>query len=304
VNKKSITRIEIGYCMDNKKGVFVIMPFSETIEHHTEQYWTRHFNLYLKPLIERNENLEAFRSQPLRGDIASQIITDLVHSDIVVADLTDHNPNVLWELGVRQSYKQCTITIAETDTKIPFHFSHKGIHFYNGEHLDNQEFEERFLAALKNCVESPDDGDSPVLGALGGRGTLYSIIHAEENARRIKALQMEIDFNNTDADRIYESCEQNKKLRTENEAKECKMLSILLRSSAIELLYVDRYLDLEQEFYVTVDDYYEHILAINTRLTEWVTFAKPVEEWLTENKEEFTKTTIKLKEYVKKIAES
>ena len=59
--------------MDNKKRVFVIMPFSKTIEHHTEQYWMRHFNSYLKPLIERNENLEAFRSH---GELLRKGLTD------------------------------------------------------------------------------------------------------------------------------------------------------------------------------------------------------------------------------------
>jgi len=276
------------------------MPFSKTIEHHTEQYWMRHFNSYLKPLIEGNENLEAFRSQPLRGDIASQIITDLVNSDIVVADLTDHNPNVLWELGVRQSYKQCTITIAETGTQIPFHFSHKGILFYNGEHLDNQEFEERFLAALKNCVESPNDVDSPVLGALGGRGTLYSIIHAQENARRIQALLMEISTNDTDISAIYEYCEQNEKLRTENRRNECNMLSSLLRSSAIEFLYVNRYLDLGLDFYKYVDSYLGHVQAINTYLAQWREYPESVEKWLRKEKTIFNETIVELKEYLEK----
>lgn len=274
------------------------MPFSKTIEHHTEQYWARHFNSYLKPLIERNENLEAFRSQPLRGDIASQIITDLVNSDIVVADLTDHNPNVLWELGVRQSYRQCTVTIAETGTQIPFHFSHKGILFYNGEHLDNQEFEESFLAALTNCIESPDEVDSPVLGALGGRGTLYSIIHAQENARRIQARLMEIRSNETDTNEICEYCEENKKLRAENKENECHMQSSGLRSSAIEFLYVNRYLDLDQDFYEFVDNYHGHIRAINTDLAEWAGHGEEVEQWLISNKPDFDKTTAGLKEYL------
>jgi hypothetical protein len=109
--------------MPNQKKCFVIMPFSETKPPHTTEYWTRHYISYLKPLIESVEGLETFRSEPLRGNIASQIITDLISADIVVADLTDHNPNVLWELGVRQSYKHCTITIAEVGTKIPFHFT-------------------------------------------------------------------------------------------------------------------------------------------------------------------------------------
>ena len=150
------------------------MPFSKTKEHHTEDYWTRHFNLYLKPLIEKSGEFEAFRSEPLRGNIANQIITDLVNSDIVVCDLTDHNPNVLWELGVRQSFKHGNITIAEAGTQIPFDFNHKAVLFYNGEHLDNELFYQAFSAALADCIQHPEGPDSPVLEALGGRGTLYS----------------------------------------------------------------------------------------------------------------------------------
>jgi len=283
--------------MDGKKRVFVIMPFSKT-ENHTQAYWTRHFNSYLKPLIEKDGNLEAFRSEPLRGDIANQIITDLVNSDIVVADLTDHNPNVFWELGVRHSYKLCTITIAETDTQIPFHFSHKGILFYNGEHLDNQEFEEKFLASLKNCIESPNDVDSPVLQALGGRGTLYSIIHAQENARRIEALLTEISLNETDTNAIYEFVERNKQLRTESKGEEGHMLSNPLRSSATELLYVNRYLDLDEDFYRKVDEYYGHVQAINIFLAEWGSHPAEAEQWLVSEKPLFGETTALLKEYL------
>jgi hypothetical protein len=290
--------------MDKKKRVFVIMPFSKTKEHHTDEYWTRHFNSYLKPLIEKKNNLEAFRSQPLRGDIATQIITDLVNSDIVVADLTDHNPNVLWELGVRQSYKECTLTLAETGTQIPFHFSHKGILFYNGEHLDNQEFEEAFSVALTNCLKFPDEVDSPVLGALGGRGTLYSIIHSQENARRIQVLKMEIDANNTYINRIYESCVRNKQARIKDKTRKSRsrkwMVTTLLRSPAIEFLYVNRYLDLDLDFYEFVATYYDHIQATNYHITEWMKDPSRIEKWLIKNKPRYDKVSTLLMEYLKR----
>jgi hypothetical protein len=286
-----------------KKKCFVIMPFSKTKEHHTDDYWARHFNSYLKPLIERNKNLEAFRSQPLRGDIASQIITDLVNSDIVVADLTDHNPNVLWELGIRQSYKQCTITIAETGTQIPFHFSHKGILFYNGEHLENQEFEKRLLEALTNCIESPDDVDSPVLGALGGRGTLYSIIHAQENARRIQALQMEILSNDNLVKNIKEDLEQNKKKRAENKRKECLMISILLTYGAAELLYVNRYLELGDDFYVIVKHYFSTVQAINYHLVDWKYHLELNEDWLNEEMPYYDEFSTDLVKHLTEVTE-
>lgn len=279
------------------------MPFSQTKEHHTEQYWARHFNSYLKPLIESSGNLEAFRSQPLRGDIANQIITDLVHSDIVVADLTDHNPNVLWELGVRQSYRQCTVTIAEMGTHIPFHFSHKGILFYNGEHLDNQEFEGKLKDALTNCIESPNDVDSPVLGALGGRGTLYSIIHSEEISRRIQALQMEMESNSRLIGEVSKACEENKRLRTENKSLEQSFPSGLLGSAATELLYVNRYVDMDQDFYKVVCDYYSHIHAINYHLIDWAKSPKGVEQWLASEKQVYDEDSTKLMEYLKKAVQ-
>jgi hypothetical protein len=77
------------------------MPFSASSKRHTEDHWNHHFESFLKPLIETGKELEAFRSTPLRQEIVRQIVNDLVFSHIVVADLTDNNPNVYWELGVR-----------------------------------------------------------------------------------------------------------------------------------------------------------------------------------------------------------
>jgi len=102
-----------------KTRCFVIMPFSQTSEHHTEEYWNNHYQAFLKPVIE-SHSLVPYRSSPLRGDILRQIITELVTAPLVIADLTDANPNVYWELGVRQSFKHGTITIAENDTTLPF----------------------------------------------------------------------------------------------------------------------------------------------------------------------------------------
>lgn len=36
--------------MSDKKTCFVIMPFSRTNDEHTESYWTKHFEDFLKPL--------------------------------------------------------------------------------------------------------------------------------------------------------------------------------------------------------------------------------------------------------------
>ena len=284
----------------DKKRCFVIMPFSQT-KSHTKEYWARHFDLFLKPLIEQNEKFEAFRSEPIRGNIASQIITDLGNSDVVVADLTDYNPNVFWELGVRQSFKNCTITIAEKDTEIPFHFSHKGIFYYNADHMENKEFEQQFLASLQDCLEHPTEPDSPVLIALGGRGTFYSIVHRDENKRRTAALKLEITLNDSLKKRIFSRCAENKSLREGHKPTECHMVSLFLSSSATELLYVNQYLDLEPAFYENLYVYVTLISTINRRLEEWTVDQNRSEKWLLQTNDIIDRVFAKMSEYSQKL---
>lgn len=258
------------------------MPFSSTKE-YSQDYWKRHFFSYLKPLIEKDNALEAFRSEPLRGNIASQIIFDLVNSEIVVADLTDHNPNVFWELGVRQSYKHCTVTIAEVGTEIPFHFSHKGILFYNSDHLDNQEFEEKFLASLKDCLSNSKQPDSPVLEAMGERGTLYSLIHSEENKRKLKAFATEVALNKGIVQKVIAQCNDNQKCRKENNLKDVFLKDVPLNFTATDLLFTNRYLDLDDDFYLNLFGYNTIMKAFYDRVRDWrLGYSESVERWLLE----------------------
>ena len=256
----------------------------------------------MKPLIEKIEDLEAFRSEPLRGNIASQIITDLVNSDIVVADLTDHNPNVMWELGVRQGFKCGTITIAEVGTQIPFHFSHKSILFYNGEHLNNQKFEDDFLKSLSDCIEKPEGLDSPVIEIMGGRGTLYSIIHAQENKRKLDAFQYEIKWIMELLEIIYNQCLKNKAYRSEGKKGECKMVTArYLPTSAIKSLYINRYLDLNEDFYKILHCFYVLVLAANKQMEYWQDRGEYAENWILINQEDFLGGFKQISEYLKEL---
>lgn len=147
---------------------FVIMPFSETSEEHTEEYWTEHFESFLTPLINECGNFNVIRSRPLRGDILKEIIESLVYLPLVVADLTDHNPNVFWELGVRQSFKHGTITIAKNGTKIPFDLGKKGVlSYYPKDPSKNEKFRSLFKDAIKDWLSNPNFPDSFVLEIVG-----------------------------------------------------------------------------------------------------------------------------------------
>jgi hypothetical protein len=54
------------------------------------------------------------------GSITLQIVEHLLNDDLVVCDLTQHNPNVMYELAVRHFINKPVITVTEEGTKIPF----------------------------------------------------------------------------------------------------------------------------------------------------------------------------------------
>ena len=56
------------------------------------------------------------------GEITEQVFRRLRDSDLVVADVTGGNPNVMYELGLRHTLNKATIQIGERD-KLPFDIS-------------------------------------------------------------------------------------------------------------------------------------------------------------------------------------
>jgi len=243
---------------------FVIMPFSQSSEIHTEEYWTNHFNRFLKPLIEEIPDIIVYRVESLHGDILKQIITDLIVSPIVVAELTDHNPNVFWELGVRQSFKHNTITIAEEGTPLPFDVSSKAtLFYYPSDHLRMEEFRDKFKKAIIECIKHPDKTDSYVLDAISGRGTLFEIMRIDEAKRRVDSLIEELKRNKG----IYNHlCQLSLKHDTLDLIKDKAGLTVPFLTQSAELLLSSRYLEESQNFYTVLRNHLIQILGTNEYL--------------------------------------
>ena len=291
---------------------FVIMPFSKTSDMHTEEYWTKHFGEFLKPLIESSHPIIADRSSPLRGDIVRQIITDLVTAPIVVADLTDANPNVYWELGVRQSFKHCTITIAEYGTPLPFDLGGKGTLFYfPGDHIKMQGFENKFHEAIDDCLNNPNLPDSHVLETISGRGTLYQILTRDESLRKLDALISEIERNKSILQWVVSTCNKNMKAKEQADAKGEKFsrtcVTSRCRLPAIEMLVTSRYVDADKTFYGKAEDYMDKIIRINDQLLTWESDAVLFETWFLGLQERYISRTNEFRKLImehKKIIET
>lgn len=121
---------EIDQRRVNKK-CFVIMPFSGSTS-CTEAQWTEAFENCIKPGIENaGFDYVCKRSEPVVGSIIEEVLDDLNRSDLVVADLTDRNPNVYYELGVRHALRDSTILIAQRLSDIPFDLRPYATHVYD-----------------------------------------------------------------------------------------------------------------------------------------------------------------------------
>ena len=81
--------------------LFVIMPFTERRDEHE----TGFFEEVLTQLFTPAGTAAGFtvKTALRQGSdvIQSTIVRDLLEADLVLADLTEHNPNVLFELGMR-----------------------------------------------------------------------------------------------------------------------------------------------------------------------------------------------------------
>lgn len=104
---------------------FVIMPFSEKGKETRPQGF---FDEVLSSLITPACNAADFGVQTARSHgsdlIHHTIIRQLIEADLVVADLTDHNPNVLFELGIRIALDKPILLIRAKGTPPIFDVDH------------------------------------------------------------------------------------------------------------------------------------------------------------------------------------
>jgi tetratricopeptide (TPR) repeat protein len=103
---------------DRPRQCFVIIPFAVEFKNQWE--------LAVMPAIQDAGLV------PVRGDdsslaagvIMSDVTRLIYQSDLVIADLTGRNPNVMYELGLAHAAQKPVVMIAQHDTDVPFDLSH------------------------------------------------------------------------------------------------------------------------------------------------------------------------------------
>ena len=99
--------------MNNKPVAFVIMPFEDDLKPVYDEF--------IKPILSES-GYEVKRADDIESqqNILRDIVESIYSSDLIVADLTDTNPNVFYELGLAHAFKRQVILITQSVDEVPF----------------------------------------------------------------------------------------------------------------------------------------------------------------------------------------
>jgi hypothetical protein len=133
------------------------------IEHHRHANVIRHAQLGHPLILDR-----------ARRPLNYEIVWDLLWAPVAIADLTDLNPNVLYELGIRHALTAArgttrTIMIQdETSFRLPFDFANYAVLKYRKGKVDTWKRDIR--DRLRSCIEAVQYRDNPVSMTLAQHG--------------------------------------------------------------------------------------------------------------------------------------
>jgi len=102
------------------------------------------------------------------GMITSQVIQHIVDDPLVIADLTERNPNVFYELALRHAIKKPLVQIIQKGDRIPFDIAGMRTIYIDHHDLDNVEEAKKEIIAQIKSIENkpPEEIETPISVSL------------------------------------------------------------------------------------------------------------------------------------------
>jgi len=148
---------------EKKKTCFVITPIGasdDPIRRHIEGV----INIAVKPALD-GYTVNVAHAMQKPGSITKQVIQEILESDLIIANLTNNNPNVMYELAFSHSLGKPVIQIMEEGTKIPFDIVAERTFSYVYDPQGIQDLKNELVNCMAG-IDFNDDRQGPIYDAL------------------------------------------------------------------------------------------------------------------------------------------
>ena len=141
---------------DRRPNAFIAMPFSDP---YNDVYRDA-----IRPLVEEI-GYDPFRVDEAAGPgiILNDIWSRITEASVVIAEVSEANPNVYYEVGVSHALRKPTVLLAQRGTKLPFDLGPHRCIFYDNSIPGRQ----KLLDALRGSLVSLLGLSSKTLAAAG-----------------------------------------------------------------------------------------------------------------------------------------
>lgn len=165
----------------NKKRCFVMMPFSDQGD-YPKGHFAKVYEQIFAPAIKK-AGYKPYRvdENTISDSIIDKIFEGVQNCEMALCDLSNRNPNVLYELGLRQAYNKPVVLVKDEKTENIFDVSVISTVPYNSNRLYENvlEAQEKICESLKSTGKGKDT-------------TLLQFVHAR------KASYDDVEFNKDD----------------------------------------------------------------------------------------------------------
>lgn len=152
---------------DKEQFCFVLSPIGEPVS-ETRRRADGILEEIIEPALD-GFHVKRADHENAPGILTEQIVNDVLDADLVVADLTDLNANVVYELAVRHAVGKPFVQMMEHGGELPFDVEAVNTVYFHGDLKGRAQAVENLKEAAEKALEEPDLGN-PIRRAVQMRG--------------------------------------------------------------------------------------------------------------------------------------
>jgi len=150
--EESFSKLEKSAKVKSGDTCFIMMPFAEPIgSYYSKIYQPAIEKAGLSPVRADNEIFGT-------GKIMDQIWSGIHSAKVLVAELTNRNPNVFYELGLAHALQKPVVLVSSNEVDVPFDLKHTRVIYYDvSDPFWGSQLIDKVAENILSAIENPEE---------------------------------------------------------------------------------------------------------------------------------------------------